>query len=187
MISDSLWAASKILRLPSLPFPSAARGLSSLAPEGRLSGPSIPSLGPWGPRQGAGQYLSVKAAGQASAGRPRPAGECRHQAATVRRRSPPLAECTPRSNPPLQGSQTPGAGRGERWKNIGLRHAIVLFVITVPQSQPNFHPKTPGLAITSGPKALWGLVPPPPPTTWVGENALLESSSPPGIPSCASP
>lgn len=86
----------------------AAWGLCSLLPEGLLPSP----LGPGDPSQGVGQHLSVMAAGQASAGRPRPAGECRHQAATVRKRSPPRGECTPQSNPPLRGSQTPGARRG---------------------------------------------------------------------------
>lgn len=69
------------------------------------------------------QYLSVKAAGQASAGRPRPEGGCRHRAAIGRRRSPPLGGCTPRNSPPLRGSRTPGARRRMGQEKMGLKPA----------------------------------------------------------------
>lgn len=170
MIPDSLWAASKILRLPPLSFPLAAGDLSSLAPEGRLAG-----LAPLSCRTilvKVWKYLSEKAVGQASAGRPQPAGECRHQAVTVRRRSPPRGECTPRSNPPLQGSQTPGSGRGEGWENTGLRHAITLLVPVFPRLSyncpPIYHASTPDWPELQARRCSETYCPSPPPATRAG-------------------
>ena len=144
-------------------------------------------MGPRDPSQGAGPYLSVMAAGQASAARPPPGGECRHQAVTARRKSPRRGACTPRSNPPLQGSQTPEARRGEGWENTGLRPAMVLLINIVPtflptvlQSQSNSHPEL-DLAVTSGLKGSQTHCPAPP-VVGVGgsrRKGLLECSSPP--------
>lgn len=121
----------------------------------QLLGPSRKALRTRGTWAGCGQYLSVKAAVQAWARRPRPVGECRHQAATERRKSPRLGECTPRSNPPLRGSQIPGAGRvrrgGHRAETCHRPSRVSPHLShNCPQSQPNFHPKPPSLAITSG-------------------------------------
>lgn len=142
---------------------------------------------PWDSGHGVGQYLSVKAAGQALVRRPQPVGECRHQAATVRRRSPPQGECTPRSSPPLQGSQTPGAERGEEeLENAGMRDTpssfsyvcLPFIFVTVSQSQPNFHPP---VSPSQGSRschsfklegALGFTAPLSPPTTCVGGKGL---------------
>lgn len=121
------------------------------------------------------QYLSVQVAGQALAVRPLPAAEYRHQAATVRRRSPPQGECTPQSSPPLPGSQTPGV-REVKNGSIGRRvlrchHPALIaslqFTDLSLKSQPHFRwcadPKAlarsrecPG---TSSLFAAWGLSP----------------------------
>lgn len=94
-------------------------------------------LGPWDPSQGAEQYLRVKAVGRAWAGGPLPAGECRHQAATARRRSPQPGECTPQSNPPLLGSQTPGREGGQKGGDRPSPFSpacLPVFLTTVPHS-----------------------------------------------------
>lgn len=88
----------------------------------------------------------MEAAGQALAVRPLPEAEYRHQAATVRRRSPPQGGCTPQSSPPLPGSQTPGV-REVKNGSIGrrvlrCRHPALIASLQSTdlslKSQPNF-------------------------------------------------
>lgn len=117
-----------------------------------------------------GQYLSVQVAGQALVVRPLPAAEYRHQAATVRRRSPPQGVCTPQSSPPLPGSQTPGVREAKNGSTrSGVLRCQCSALVAFPQltdlslkSQPHIRwcedPKSPGLGV------LWDFQP----LLWLG-------------------